>query len=446
MNDPEIAVIILAAGKGTRMKSDLPKVLHAVGNFPMLHHVQEVARTIGATRRVVVTAPGMESVQKAARGTDPECVCVIQQEQRGTADAVRAAEGVLKEFSGVVLVLYGDTPLLRAETLSRLLATLGTHTVAVLGMRPHDPAEYGRLVLNARGDLERIVEYRDATPEERAVPLCNSGVMAVRGARIFPLLEQVKNNNAKGEYYLTDLVALARGEGGSCGVAEAEEEELLGVNSRVELAEAEKIFQCRRRTALMEAGVTLLDPDSVYFSADTEIGRDTRIEPHVFFAPGVQVGEECHIKAFCHLEGAVIGARVALGPFARLRPGTHLEGENKIGNFVEVKNATLRRGAQASHLAYLGDAEIGEDANIGAGSVTCNYDGYRKHRTTIGAGAFIGSNTALVAPVVIGAGAIIGAGSVITSDVAPDALAFTRPEKTEKPDGAKNFRLRHEKP
>lgn len=440
MNHPDLAIVILAAGKGTRMKSDLPKVLHPVGGYPMLLHVLDTAQRLGAAKRVIVVGPGMEAVAKVAQEFDPGCECIVQQEQLGTGDAVKATKEVLTGFTGTTLVLYGDTPLITDVTLHELLSILEIYDVAVLGMYPRDPGAYGRLITNEDGDLTAIVEYKDATEEQQDIRLCNSGVMAVKGGWMFTLLDEVKNNNAKGEYYLTDIVTGAKRYKLRCGVTEGREEELLGINARPELAKAEYNFQQRRRAELMENGVTMIDPFSVFVSADTQIGRDVLIEPQVFIGPGVTIGDGCHIKAFCHLEGAKIGRGSIIGPMARLRPGAALEGNNRVGNFVEVKDATLHEGAQAAHLSYLGDAEIGERANIGAGTITCNYDGFKKHRTSIGKGAFIGSNTSLVAPLTIGNGAIVGAGSVITEDVPADTLALTRPQIVEKEGWAKLWR------
>lgn len=444
MTDPTLAIVILAAGKGTRMKSDLPKVMHPVGGYPMLLHVLDTAQRVGAARRIVVVGPGMEGVEQAVKAFDAGCECVVQPEQLGTGDAVKAAKELLKGFTGTVLVLYGDSPLVTDVTLHELLSTLEIYDVAVLGMRPRDPAQYGRLVMSDEGDLLEIVEYRDASGEQRAIPLCNSGVMAVKNGWMFTLLDEVKNDNAKGEYYLTDVVKAARRYKLRSGVAEGKEEELLGINSRSELAKAEYSFQQRRRAELMDGGVTMIDPFSVFVSADTTMGRDVLLEPQVFIGPGVTIGDNCHIKAGCHIEGATIGKGSTIGPMARLRPGAVLEGKNKVGNFVEIKNATLHTGAQASHLSYLGDAEIGAESNIGAGTITCNYDGFKKYRTTIGSGVFIGSNSALVAPVTIGDGAIVGAGSVITGDVPANALALTRPEHVAKEGWAKGFREKNQ--
>lgn len=440
----DLAIVILAAGKGTRMKSALPKVLHPVGGYPMLLHVLDMAQRLGAAKRVVVVGPGMEEVEKTARDFDPGCICVTQKEQLGTGDAVRAARPPLAGFKGTVLVLYGDTPLISEVTLHELLSTLEVCDIAVLGMTPRDPGAYGRLIMGSHDDLESIVEYRDATEEQRAIRLCNSGVMAVKGGWMFTLIEELTNANAKGEYYLTDIVAGAKKYKLRAGVAEGREEELLGINSRQELTKAEYAFQQRRRAELMEGGVTMIDPFSVFVSADTEIGADTLIEPQVFIGPGVSIAGNCHIKAFCHIEGATIGKGAMIGPFARLRPGAELAGGNKVGNFVEIKNATLAEGAQASHLSYLGDASIGAGTNIGAGTITCNYDGFKKYKTTVGERVFIGSNSALVAPVTVGDGAMVGAGSVITRDVSPGALAIARPEQAEKTGWAEVFKAKHE--
>jgi len=429
MTERQLACIILAAGKGTRMKSDLPKVLHPVAGVPMVGHVLAAARALEPDRIVVVVGPGMDNVAGAVH----PALTVVQQRQQGTADAVAAARTHLDGFEGDVLVLFGDTPLMRAETLRRMVAARrmdGDPALVVLGMRPDDPGAYGRLITGADGNLERIVEFLDASPEERAVNLCNAGLMAFDGRRLWSILDRIGNDNAKGEYYLTDAVAVARRQGWACAVVEGDAEEVLGVNSRAELAEAEKILQNRLRRAAMENGATLTDPDTVWLTPDTKLGRDVLVGPNVFFGPGVVVEDGVEIRAFCHLEGVLIRKGASVGPFARLRPGADIGEGAHIGNFVEVKAATLGAGAKANHLAYLGDADIGAGSNIGAGTITCNYDGFLKHRTTIGAGAFIGSNSTLVAPVRIGDGAIVGGGSVITSAVPDDALAVGRARQT----------------
>jgi bifunctional UDP-N-acetylglucosamine pyrophosphorylase/glucosamine-1-phosphate N-acetyltransferase len=351
------------------------------------------------------------------------------------------ARAALRGCSGPVVVVFGDTPLIRGETLKRLAEGVAAgHAVMVAGMRPADPGAYGRLVLAADGSLERIVEAKDASESERAIGLCNAGAMALDGQVMWELLEQIRPNNAKGEYYLTDVVGLARAQGLRCGVIEAAFEEAVGVNSRLELAEVEALFQARKRKEAMLAGATLVDPASVWFSHDTVLGRDVTVGPNVVFGPGVTVGDNVAIKGFCHLEGCTIASGASVGPFARLRPGAEIGAEAHIGNFVEIKAAVVGAGAKVNHLSYVGDAEVGVRANVGAGTITCNYDGFTKARTVIGAGAFIGSNTALVAPVRVGEGAIVGAGSVIVADVAADALAVARGKQEEKPGWAARFR------
>ncbi len=441
MTSPSLAAIILAAGKGTRMKSRLPKVLHPLAGRPLVAHVIAAVETLAPERVVVVVAPGMTDVAEVVAPHQT----AIQTRQRGTADAVGAAHAALSGFTGDVLVLYGDTPLITSETLTALVAARtgpGQPAVAVLGMRPADPGAYGRLVLADDGSLSEIVEFRDATPEQKAIDLCNSGVMAVDGARLFELLAAVSDDNAKGEFYLTDIVGLARERGLGCAVVEADADELIGINSRAELAEAEAIVQNGLRGAAMAEGATLRDPASVFFSLDTVLGRDVVVDPWVVFEPGVVVGDNAHIRAFSHIEGATIEAGATIGPYARLRPGARIGPGARVGNFVEVKNAELEAGAKADHLSYIGDARVGSDANVGAGTITCNYDGFDKARTDIGSGAFIGSNTALVAPVTVGDGAIVGAGSVISRDVPENALALTRAPHAEKPLWAERFRGR----
>jgi bifunctional UDP-N-acetylglucosamine pyrophosphorylase/glucosamine-1-phosphate N-acetyltransferase len=441
MKDSEVAVVVLAAGRGSRMKSALPKVLHAVAGRPLLGHVLDVAGALKAARIAVVVGPDMDDVAAAAV---PHAVAV-QAAQRGTADAVLAARGALAGFArGTVLILYGDTPFVGAGTLAAMLARRASGAeIVVLGFRPDDPEGYGRLIVEDGQTLARIVEYDGASPAERAVDLCNSGVMAVAAERLFGWLEQVGDDNAKGEFYLTDIVALARRDGADCAVVEAAADELQGVNSRADLARAETHWQRQRRARMMAQGVTLQDPDTVYFSHDTRIECDVTIGPNVVFGPGVSIARGSEIRAFSHLEGVRVGADVTVGPFARLRPGAVLEDHVRVGNFVEIKNAVLGPGAKAGHLSYIGDCDVGAQANIGAGTITCNYDGYAKHRTAIGKGAFIGSNSALVAPVSVGDGAIVGAGSVITKDVAPDALAVGRGRQREQAGWAAAFRAAH---
>jgi len=444
----QTAAIILAAGKGTRMKSELPKVLHQIAGMPMVGHVITQALDAGFAPITLVTAPGMEKVVKAGQEVAGEIDVAIQKQQLGTAHAVLAAKNTLVNFDGNLIILYGDTPLLTTETMLSVMAALEEDTqcaVAVLGFMADEPGQYGRLVLDDHGKLERIVEAKEATEEELEIPLCNSGVMALRGNVAWKLLERVKNTNAKGEYYLTDVVALAREIGMHAVAVEGDEDEVLGVNSRNELAVAESIFQWRARQRHMAEGVTLIDPDSVYFAADTSVGADTIIEPDVYFGPGVAIGEGAHIKAFSHIEGSVIGNHAVVGPFARLRPGTNLGDHVKVGNFVEIKKSEIAEGAKISHLSYIGDATVGSEANIGAGTITCNYDGFKKYRTTIGAHVFVGSNTALVAPLNIGDGAMIAAGSVVTEDVQSDALVLARSRQEEKSDWAKSFRAKQDK-
>ena len=433
-----LAVIVLAAGKGTRMRSILPKVLHKVAGRSMIGHVIAAGEALGAVSVIVVVAPGMDDVAAAVK---PHSVS-IQHSQNGTADAVKAARDALAGFAGDVLILYGDCPLIQAETLARMRSERQDEAVTVLGMRVPAPTPYGRLVLGADGTLERIVEALDASEAERQIDLCNTGIMLIDGSRLFGLLDSIGNDNAKGEYYLTDIVEAARRAGSSCRVVEAAEEEALGVNSRAELSVAEAKMQARLRAKAMENGATLIDPSSVFLSFDTELGRDVTIEPSVVFGPGVKIGDGVEIRAFSHIEKAVVENGAIIGPYARLRPGASIGEGAHIGNFVEVKNARIDKGAKANHLSYIGDADVGAGANIGAGTITCNYDGFGKFRTTIGAGAFIGSDTTLVAPVKVGAGAFTGAGSTITEDIPDDALAIARGRQAVKPGWAAEFRAK----
>jgi bifunctional UDP-N-acetylglucosamine pyrophosphorylase/glucosamine-1-phosphate N-acetyltransferase len=443
MSDPRktapLAAVILAAGKGTRMKSAQPKVLHRVAGRPLIGHVLAAARALDCARIGVVVAPDLPEVAAAVA---PSMV-VVQERQLGTGHAVLAARDFLAGFDGDVMVLYGDTPLLRAQTLARLVARRAggaAPAIVVLGLRPADPGEYGRLVAGAGDSLEAIVEYRDATAAQRAIGLCNSGVLIADRALLFDLLSEVTNANAKGEYYLTDIVGLARKRGLSCAYVEAPADELLGVNSRADLAAAEAVMQDRLRADAMAGGATLIDPRSIYFNHDTRLGRDVTVGPNVVFGTGVVVGDGVEIRAYCHIEGTRIETGATVGPFARLRAGTVVGPGARIGNFVEVKNSILAQGATASHLSYLGDASVGVGTNIGAGTITCNYDGVVKSRTEIGAGAFIGSNTALVAPVKIGDGAIVGAGSVVTRDVPADSLTLARAPQVDRPGDAARYR------
>jgi bifunctional UDP-N-acetylglucosamine pyrophosphorylase/glucosamine-1-phosphate N-acetyltransferase len=440
-NPRPVAAIILAAGKGTRMKSDLHKVLHPLAGRPMLEHLLAAVDALSPAHTVVVVGSGREQVEPVVARHGG--VVVVQEPQRGTADAVLQAEAALAGFEGDVLILYGDTPLVETGTMARMLERLrapDAPAIVVVGFRPADPAAYGRILAGSDGTICKMVEHKDASEAERAIDLCNSGLMAVRAQDLWPLLHRVGNDNAAGEYYLPDIVMLAGADGRGSAVIETDAHEVAGINSRGELAEVEALWQGRRRAAAMADGVSLVAPETIWFSHDTQIGRDCVVEPNVVFGPGVRVGEGVRIRAFCHIEGATIEAGAEIGPYARLRPGTEIGEKAKIGNFVETKKARLGKGAKANHLSYLGDAEIGAGANVGAGTITCNYDGFFKYGTTIGEGAFIGSNTALVAPVAIGPGAIVGAGSVVTADVPPDALAVARARQEQKPGWAARFR------
>ena len=437
------AVVILAAGQGTRMRSDTHKVLHPIACKPLLMHLLDSVDRLGAAKRVVVVGKGRDQVEKALN--DHDVSIAHQAEQKGTAHAVQQAKDALAGYDGAVLILYGDTPFVEPETLKRMLERLngdGGPGVVVLASTPADPLNYGRIILGEGDHIAKMVEYKDATEEERAVRLCNSGMMAVRAKDLFRWLDKVGNDNAAGEYYLPDVVNIAAAEGREAVVIEGDPYETAGVNSRAELAHLELDWQRRRREEALQEGATLIDPESVWFAADTKLGRDVTVEPHVVFGPGVEVADGATIKAFSHIEGATIATKAVIGPFARLRPGAKIGANAKVGNFVEVKKASLGPGAKANHLSYIGDAEVGANANIGAGTITCNYDGFGKYGTVIGEGAFIGSNTALVAPVAVGAGAIVGAGSVITKDVAADSLAVERSEQKGVAGWAKRFRER----
>jgi bifunctional UDP-N-acetylglucosamine pyrophosphorylase/glucosamine-1-phosphate N-acetyltransferase len=431
--DPQmnIALIILAAGKGTRMQSELPKVLHKVAGAPMLIHAMRAGRALEPKRTIIVAGHGFEAVSAAASAEDPEVEIVRQEAQLGTGHAVDQARAALDDFDGTVIVLYGDCPLIQPRTLEELTATLSTAAVSVLGFEAENPARYGRLITD--GDrLKRIVEFKDATPAERAVRLCNSGVMAASAQLLFDLLSEIDANNASGELYLTDVIGKAVGRGLSCTAIRCAERETLGVNSRVELMQAEKEFQTLRRAEALEDGISMPAPETVHFSYDTVIGRDAIIEQNVVFGPGVTVESGAQIRAFSHLEGAHVARGCVVGPYARLRPGAELAEDVKIGNFVEIKASTLYEGAKVNHLSYIGDAHIGARANIGAGTITCNYDGVMKHHTSIGEAAFIGSNTMLVAPITVGQDAMTASGSVITRDVPAGDLAIARSKQDNK--------------
>ncbi|WP_374291300.1 bifunctional UDP-N-acetylglucosamine diphosphorylase/glucosamine-1-phosphate N-acetyltransferase GlmU [Paenirhodobacter enshiensis] len=425
-----IALIVLAAGQGTRMNSDLPKVLHRLGAAPLVAHALAAGRALEPERVVVVAGHGAAQVEKAVKAFDPEAEIAIQAEQLGTGHAVAQAMPLLDGFEGKVIVLYGDTPFIRPETLEALAASAAE--VTVLGFEAADPGRYGRLIVGS-GGFEKIVEFKDATDEERLITLCNSGVVAATAETLRALLPGLGNDNAAGEYYLTDIVAAARSKGLSAEVVTCPEEETLGINTRAELARAEALFQTRMRAEAQDNGVTMTDPSTVYFALDTWIGRDVTLGPNIVFGPGVTIESGAAIEAFCHLEGCHISAGATVGPFARLRPGAELAEDVHVGNFVEVKNSTLAEGVKVGHLTYLGDADVGEHTNIGAGTVTCNYDGFFKHRTVIGANAFIGSDTMLVAPVTVGDGALTASGSAITEDVPAGAMAFGRARQAVKP-------------
>ena len=440
----ELLSIIVAAGEGKRMHSAMPKVLHAVGGLPIVGHVVRAAMGAGASEVAVVTGPGHEAVREATRKLAPKAQFFEQSERKGTAHAAMMARGAFDTATGYVAVTYGDHPLLRARNFEGVLRRLDEGMdAAILGFEPADPTGYGRFITDGER-LLAIREHRDATEAERRIGLCNACILAFRAPVFRELIDKVQPNNSQGEYYLTDLVELANEAGYRVGYAVSPEKEVLGVNDRVQLANAEKLFQDVRRDDFMKAGVTLKDPGSVFFSWDTEIGPDVTIEPNVVMGPGVKIEAGATIKAFSHLEGAHVGPGATVGPFARLRPGADLAEDAKVGNFVEVKNAKVGKGAKLPHLSYVGDAEVGAKANLGAGTITCNYDGVNKARTVIGEGAFIGSNSSLIAPVTIGANAYVGSGSVITRDVEPDALAVGRARQENKPGYAPKLRARAE--
>lgn len=435
---PPVACVILAAGQGTRMKSDLPKVLHPVANWPMIRHVTEACKALQAERIVVVIASDAKAVQEAVAPIP----CAVQPEAKGTGDATKAAAKELKDFRGDILVLCGDNALVTPEALQQMRdkrAETGA-AVVVAGFEPQDNTPYGRLIRDQTGLLKAIVEAKDAMEEQKAIRQCNAGIMLFDSAHLWSLLEKLQPNNAKKEYYLTDTVELARKQGLTCAVAMMAEDEVCGINTRVELAEAEQLMQQRLRRRVMLEGATLLDPATTYLSADTKIGRDVVIGPNVFIGPGVEIADRVTVHAFCYLEQAKVESGAQVGPFARLRPGTLIGEQAKIGNFVEIKNSSVGKGAKVPHLSYMGDANIGAKANIGAGTITCNYDGFRKSHTHIGVETFIGSNSALVAPVSVGDGAYVGAGSVITIDVPANTLAVARGRQSNIEDWARRYR------
>ena len=436
----DFAAIILAAGKGTRMKSDLHKVLHPIAGRPMIDHLMASAAELGPAKTVVVVGSGREQLEAAMAG---RAETSLQEPQLGTGHAVQQAQASLAGFEGDVLILYGDVPFVRAQTMQAMLDRLHAEdapAVVVLGFEPDDTLQYGRVLAHDDGRIAKMVEHKDATDEERECRLCNSGLMAARAADMFDLLSRVGNDNAQGEYYLVDVVNVANADGRHSAVVVTDDpDEVAGINSRAELARAEAQWQGVKREDAMANGASLRAPETVFFSWDTEIGRDVTIEPNVVFGPGARVADGATIRAFSHIEGATIGERAEVGPFARLRPGAVMGKGSKVGNFVEMKKATLGEGAKANHLSYLGDAEIGAGANIGAGTITCNYDGYFKYKTVIGPRAFIGSNSALIAPVKIGADAIVAAGSAVSRDVADGELRMVRAEQLVKPGWADRF-------
>lgn len=436
-----LSVIILAAGRGTRMKSTTPKVLHKIANREMLNLVIDTAKELNPTNICVVVSDEVQKYSDKILKAHPNTNLnfAIQKQQLGTADAVKSGIESLKNIGDKVLVLYGDTPLIKASTLKQMIENLNQHAVCVLGFNIFEENKYGRLVTDTKNELLKIVEFKDASNEEKEITLCNSGVVAIDGSKTKELLAQIDNKNASGEYYLTDIIGLARKANLSCGFITGDENEVLGVNSRVELAKAEKIKQKEIRLNFMEQGVTLLNPKSVYFSFDTKIGNDVVIAPDVFFGVGVEVASNVEIRSFSHIEGAKISSGAIIGPFARIRPGSILKENAHIGNFVEIKNSVIGEGAKANHLSYIGDSEIGSNSNIGAGTITCNYDGYKKFKTKIGKDVFIGSNSALVAPVEIGDGAVIGAGSVITKNVDSDDLAVARGKQINLKNGGQEY-------
>ncbi len=432
--------IVLAAGEGTRMRSRLPKVLHRIGGQSLLAHVLAAATAAGSDRLAVVIGPGRADVAAEVRRLAPDAAVAVQHERRGTAHAVLAAREAIAQGADDILVAFADTPLIRPQTLNRMRAALaGGAAVVVVGFRPRDPAGYGRLVMEG-SELRAIREEKDASEAERALPLCNAGLMALAGGAALALLDKVGCANKKREFYLTDVVARARADGRRATVIEAEEDEVRGINTKAQLAEAEAALQQRLRRAALDAGVTMVAPETVYLSADTAFGEDVVVEPYVVFGPGVRVGDRAVIHSFSHLAGAQVGEEASIGPYARLRPDTVIGRGARVGNFVELKAAEMEAGAKANHLAYIGDGRVGAGANIGAGTIFCNYDGARKHRTDVGKGAFIGSNSALVAPVTIGDGAYVGSGSVITDDVPPDALALGRVKQVIKEGWAQRLR------
>ena len=439
-----LSVLVLAAGKGTRMNSQKPKVLHEIAGLPLVCHVIEAIKPLEPDNLVVVIAPDQEEI----RGVVSPASIRIQEKSLGTGDAVKAGLSNLKNLCGTVLVAFGADPMITTSTLKRLISArevVDPPDVVVLGFRTENPDRYGRLVLDTHGKLERIVEVSEAHTIDKPVELYNAGVMAVNGAKIIEFLEALSPENGKKEYYLTDIVRIALKKGGYAKVVEGEEEETLGVDSRADLAKAEAMMQVRLRMKMLNNGVTLVSPETTFLSHDTRIGRDTTIHPNVVIGKNVDIGESVEIKSFSHLEGATVSDEVVVGPYARLRPGTEIERGAKVGNFVEIKKAKIGKGTKVNHLSYVGDANVGQEVNIGAGTITCNFDGFKKHLTVIGDRAFIGSNTSLIAPVEVGENAIIGAGSTVTTSVDDNAISVVRGELKEIPNGAARFRTKRQR-
>jgi bifunctional UDP-N-acetylglucosamine pyrophosphorylase/glucosamine-1-phosphate N-acetyltransferase len=442
MKNHSFTAIILAAGQGTRMKSSTPKVLHLLGHLPLVHHVDRLLESLNCKNRILVTAPSMEDVRASLPGYHH----AIQEKPLGTGHAVMAAAPFIKKDEDV-LILYGDTPLVTKDTIQEMLDEKASNAadIILLSMLPEDAGAYGRLVLDDDGFVERIVEYKDATEDEKDIPFCNSGILLMKGALLQTLLAKIENNNAKGEYYLTDIVGIANQEGLKTLALEGLEEEFMGVNSPEDLALAEALFQEQRRQRFLDKGVRMHSPHSLYVAHDTDIEEDVTIEPNVFCGPGVKIKKGAHIRAFSYLEGCTVGENTVVGPFARLRPGTTLGKKVKVGNFVELKNATIDEGSKIPHLSYVGDATVGRKVNVGAGTITCNYDGYKKNKTVIEDNVFIGSNTSLIAPITLGENAMVGAGSTLTQDVLKDSLALSRKEQSNIENGAQKFRAKHQK-
>ncbi len=443
-HDP-CAVIILAAGKGTRMKSTRAKILHEIAGRPMVLHALDAVECLKSKKKIVVVSPDMDDVTRVVAGDDDTVEIVVQPKTLGTGHAVQCAAESLADFSGNIIVLFGDTPLMTAQTLQRFDELMQSHDVGVIGFTAENPTGYGRLIRNENGNIIAIREHKDASAGEREIDFCNSGVVGMAGKNFSSLIEALSNDNANGEYYLTDVIEIAASLGLKVGAIECNEEEVLGVNTQAQLSNAETIYQNRARARAMENGVQMTAPATVFFSHDTVLKSDVMIEPNVVFGPGVYVSSGATIRAFCHIEGALIGKNATVGPYARLRPGTVLSDAVKVGNFVEIKNAEISKGAKVNHLSYVGDAKVGAGANIGAGTITCNYDGFNKHLTEIGEGAFIGSNSSLVAPVRIGDGAYVGSGSIITKDVNRDALAIARGKQRNIDGWAKTYRSKNVK-